>query len=297
MTGEHKPTSGLDGEKIAHVLYDLDDELTAMEDEYYGVCEQFPVLRRDLGLNERGGLFRWLGILEIVSLERTAPYLSAFGLPGCDAGVLRRVAQDALEAIYPLQEDETVALATIVEVLEAALDQLAEEAGSACAEAVYEFGFSRLPESCAESRRESDWHRLFRQLVFAPAARYPTVEPALSPAAVERVRQAVLRHIDFDLNERSYADDRRPLSPWEQVVYARYEGDNSPFDTMSETAYYFQVQAAWAAIEAGLTPTEVERLVDWGRLQAAVLPGMRPDRIAPPPTPRRPRRQRPQATT
>lgn len=296
MTSEDKPASGLDGEEIAYVLYDLDDELTAMEDEYYAVREQFPVLRRDLGLNERGGLFRWLGILEIVSLERTAPYLDAFGLPGCDAAVLRHVAQDALEAIYPLQEDETVPLATFVEILEAALDRLAEEAGGACAETFYEFGFSRLPESCAESRRESDWHRLFRQLVFAPAARYPTVEPALSSAAVEKVQRAVLQHVDFDLNERSYADDRRPLSPWEQVVYARYEGDNSPFDTMSETAYYFQAQAAWSAIEAALTPAEVERLVDWGRLQAAVLPGMRPDRIAPLPTPRRPRAQRPPTT-
>ncbi len=296
MTGEPRPHPGIDGEKIAHVFYDIDDELTRMEDEYNAVCEQFPVLRRDLGLNERGGLFRWLGILEVVSLERTAPYLSAFGLPGCDAGALRRVAQAALEAIYPLQDDEAVPLAAIVEILEAALDRLAKEAGGACAEAVYEFGLSRYPNSCAESRRESDWHRLFRQLVFAPGARYPTVEPALSPAALDTVQRAVLRHIDFDLNERSYADDRQPLSPWEEVVYARYEGDNSPFDTMSETAYYFQAQAAWSAIEAELTPAEVERLVDWGRLQAAVLPGMRPDRIAPLPTPRRPRRQRPQAT-
>lgn len=124
--------------------------------------------------------------------------------------------------------------------------------------------------------------------MFGHSVRYPSVEPELSPDALDTVYRAVTRHIDVDLNPRSIAADRAPLTAWEEVVYARCDGW-SPFDVMSETAYHFQTQAAWQAIEDALTPGELAALFELGRRQAAVLPGMRPEEIAPPPTPRRPR--------
>ena len=288
--------AGLDWEKVAEVLYEGTDELVLLAEQYDdAVGEQFPVLRRDLGLNEGGGLFAWLDVFQIVSLERTEPFLAAYGLPGCDSAVLRSVTREALVAIYAAEEDESVPLSAMVEMIEHALDRLAEEAGPACAEAVREYCVERNPYFPAYSRRENDWRRLFDKLVYGHEAQYPDVETAMAPAALRAVREAFRHHVDATLNQRSIDADRAPLTPWDEVVYARYDGfggENpcSPFDTMSEVAYHFQVQAAWKAIEDALAPDDIEALLDWGRRQAAVMPGMRPERIAPPPTPRPPRR-------
>lgn len=288
MTTGDGDTSGIDWEKVGYLRYDGDDELMALSAAAEAQMEQFPVLRRDLRLNEGGGLFRWLSVFEITSLERSEPFLAAFGLPGCDPATLRRITKDALQAIYEVESDEAVPLSAMVEMLETALDRLAAEAGPGCADLVLEYCTERFPYFSGESRREEDWCQLLSKLVFGSSARYPTVEPALSPEALRAVHEAVRQHIDPGLNEWSYAADTAPLTPWEAVVYARCDGW-SPFDVMSEVAYHFQTQAAWEAIEAALAPDELEALVDWGRRQAAVLPGMRPERIAPPPTPRRPR--------
>ena len=286
MTTGDGGTSGIDWEKVGEVLYDQGDELMAMSEAYNAVQEQFPILRRDLCLNERGGLFRWLNILEIVSLERTAPFLAAFGLGGCDPIVLRRIARAALEAIYVIEDDDDVPLTPFVEILEQALDRLEAEDGPTSATALLEFATERFPYFSSEYRREYDWNTLFDKLVFGSSAQDASVEPDLAPDALAKVHEAVRRNIDDDLNQNSIEADREPLGEWEKVVYARY-GNNSPFDTMSETAYFFQVQAAWRAIEAALTPDEVASLVEWGRRQAALLPGMRPESITKPPTPRR----------
>lgn len=291
MTTGDAGSSGIDWDKVREIRYDQGDELMAMSEAYEAEREQFPMLRRDLRLNERGGLFRWLTILEIVSLERTAPYLAAFGLPGCEPDALRRIALPALEAIYAIEDDEDVPLLPFVEILEQALDRLAEEDSPTSAASFLEYATHRFPYFGAETRREDDWCRLFNKLVFHSLVRYPSVEPDLAPGALAKVHEAVRRHIDHDLNQNTIVADREPLTEWEEVVYARCDGW-SPFDVMSETAYYFQVQAAWRAIEAELRADEVASLVEWGRRQAAVLPGVRPEEIAPPPTPRRLRQAR-----
>ncbi|MDP9389171.1 MAG: hypothetical protein M3Q48_14945, partial [Actinomycetota bacterium] len=129
MTTSDGGASGIDWEKLGEVLYDGGDELMAMGEAYAAEREQFPVLTHDLRLNERGGLFRWLGILQIVSLERTEPFLAGLGLGGFDPGVLRSVARQALEAIYPIEEDYDVGLEEFVAILEAALERLGSELG------------------------------------------------------------------------------------------------------------------------------------------------------------------------
>ena len=285
----------IDWVKVGETLYDQSRDLVGMSNAYAAWREQFPVLRRDLHLNERGGLFRWLSFLEIVSLERTEPFLADFGFAGCPPGPLRTIAQDTLRAIYAIQDDDSVPLSASVEILEAALDRLAAEAGPACADLVLDFGVQRYPYFAAESRREKDWRRLFGRLVGHSSRRYPLLETGLSPAALGHVRAAVGEHIDWDLNRLSIDADQAPLTPWEEVVYARCDGW-SPFDVMSEIAYSFQINAAWEAIEKALSLDEMAALVGWGRRQAAVLPGMRPEEIAPPPTPRAPVPTRPEGS-
>ncbi|HET7488697.1 MAG TPA: hypothetical protein VFJ85_12270 [Acidimicrobiales bacterium] len=118
----------------------------------------------------------------------------------------------------------------------------------------------------------------------ASLRQFPLVEPTLPAPALRKVRDAVLRHIDFDLNRRTDEDDKAPPTEWEAVVYARCDGW-SPLDLVWAVTLYFQVQAAWREIETALSPEEVAELVAWGRRQAEVIPGIRPERVEPPPTP------------
>ncbi len=279
--------SGIDWEKVGEVLYDGGDELMAMGEAYAAEREQFPVLTHDLRLNERGGLFRWLGILQIVSLERSEPFLADLGLAGFDPAVLRSVAREALDAIYPIEEDYDVGLEEFVAILEAALERLGSELGPQWAERFLAYCATEMPYYGAEERREDDWNQLFRKLVFGHDGRSPLVEPGLPVEALRAVRRAVRDHIDPHLDVRSDTADALPRSAWDEVVYARYDGW-SPLDEVYAIVSYYQVLGAWRAIEAALSADELAALVEWGRRQAAVLPGMRPDEIAPPPTPRVP---------
>lgn len=270
--------------RLIEELYDGADELMAMSQAHDREARQFPVLRRNLRLNERNRLFRWTGLLDIVSLDRAAPYLAAFGLPACDPARLAAVARDTLRAIYALLQEDQEDLVVFVEVLETCIDRLEAEAGPACAAAVLEHGSARLPYYAPETQREDDWYRLLRRLVGATGEDIPLADPRLPAAALRRVRDAVLRHIDFDLSDRLADEAEEPQDEWEEVVFARCDGW-TPLDVLLGDVDYFQVQAAWREIEEVLSPDEVAALVDWGRRQAPAFLGMRADRIAAPPSP------------
>lgn len=274
-----------DWEEVGEAVYGVPHEVADLATEFASRRVQIPMGRHDLRLNERGGFYRWVMILEIVSLERSAPFLAGAGLAGLDPAVLRVAAREALERFAAVEEDEDdETLEEAVAAFDGAVDRVAADLGPDAGERF--LAYCEYPYFSSESIRERDWDRLLGKLFFDHDHRSRLVRPELPPEALDAVRRAVHDHVDRHLIPKIDTADAAPLSPWDEWVYARCDGW-SPLDVLWGLVSHYEILDVWRAVEAALTEEEVAALVEWGRRQAAELPGMRPEEVAPPPTPRR----------
>lgn len=130
------------------------------------------------------------------------------------------------------------------------------------------------------------WARMMLRLVGQSALRYPLVPTSLSPDILERVEQVVNAYVPLlyvDREEEGHVDELLnaayaiPLSPIEQRILAMekaYPDDPSETDVLLTLKILIQRHAAytlWQELDTWLSESDREKLLQWGRTQAAVI--------------------------
>lgn len=235
--------------------------------------------RLEFRLDPDEGVWPWLDILLVLSLEFTQPFLPLLGLgdarPESLKGLARRVLEDLWEAKQRQpspEESREESEEELGDILRAALGEIEERFGSHVARKVYELG---VRESELEPGDVTVWHGLLRRLVFGTQRGLSGVPLPFGGVTASMIHEAVSRHFHPEVDDLDDEDLAR--FPEDKEYVQRFplpvEG-GAPMDVVSSLADMIARRSltdALREIRSSLDDSEVNELLAWAREQAAVV--------------------------
>lgn len=261
-------------EEQAHIARDLEYEMDDLLDRYNAEAEPVPVIRRELGLNERLGFWQWIPILEVLASARTEPFLPEMGLGFVDPEKTRAVARRAIERFDDFEQhlqaqdsDDDEDVLPAVEIIEDLLDHLEAEQGTEVAERFLEYVVRGSPRLLRETRQEDAWQTLLTWIC-PERVRFPHPDPPLPTERVEALRDIVRRRFDASLVVRCAVAEQMAGDEWEERLDRRLDRIDELHTVLDEAQViieYRNFRRAWREIWDLLDDRELEVLLAWGK--------------------------------
>ncbi|MCP4356483.1 MAG: hypothetical protein GY796_00495 [Chloroflexi bacterium] len=205
---------------------------------------------------------RWHTIFGLLSMERVVPFLDEMRFAFVDITVIRPYARQYIKTYEITWEDDG-------SLLQQTFNQIAKATDESTALALYDWGTNKFLYGGSEGAREFIWGTLLQRL--AGVGNRESSPLPLPEDKVKAVIQIVQVYIGVAedkqrLWDRVDAAEAQPHSEWEERIYSRYLSDTSPLDAIESTIKFHQVRRAWEQMKLMLNESELDILLQWGRL-------------------------------
>ncbi len=203
---------------------------------------------------------RWFTLFRLLSMERVTPFLDEMKLDFVDIIVIRPYARQYVETYEITWEEDGL--------LQYTLNQIAKATDESTALALYDWGVNKFPCG-SEGARESSWGALLQRLAGVGNRESPPLP--LPEDKVKAIIQIVRDYIGVAEDEqrlwdRVAAAEAQPHSEWDKRIYSGYLSDTTPLDWVIGTIKFHRVRRAWEQMKLMLNESELDILLQWGRL-------------------------------
>lgn len=211
---------------------------------------------------------KWFPFFALISTKRAEYFLAEIGLNLPTIQPVRECAREFIRDLSAGPQDGEI----YEDLLARTFQCIAKRSDEATARNLYEWVSEEFHYSDEFSYMVSTWEIILRDL----ARNNPQLTPLPLPSdKVERIQNAFDQYLGRGVKSlRSQINDidNQTLDDWDDELYRVYREATcntcSPLDILSSAISEYRFPKMWRSIQAILSPSEVQILLEWAKVQA-----------------------------